>query len=131
MVMNAPPKISRRRFAHGGGDRREVGSHVALETMLADVAEQFLQPVNPQHARAAECFERILGKLAFAHVAANGAVAIVSRESGETHRPCFHPSLAGAIGVLFTHRSGNDLLEIIREEVLGRLLQWKQTALSG
>jgi hypothetical protein len=69
-------------------------------------------------------FERVVGELAFAHIAANGAVAIVGREARETHRTRLHAAHARSVSVLAAHRAGDDLLEVhaaFLEEVLGEI----------
>ena len=63
-------------------------------------------------------------KRAFAHIAPHRSLAIIGRESGETHGAGFDPAHAGSKGILLANRAGNDLLEIhphILEEVLRQI----------
>src|ERR1019366_10306514 len=72
VAVYAPAQIACGGFLDRGGYGRQVGGYVVLEAALADVAEQLLQPGDAHHAGAAKSFERIVGELAFAHVALNG-----------------------------------------------------------
>ena len=53
-----------------------------FEAALADVAEEFLQVRNLDDAGAAKCFQRIVGKLSFADVAADFSFTVIGREAG-------------------------------------------------
>src|SRR5665213_4151218 len=83
-----------------------------LESVFADVAQQFLHFGNANHSGPAERFERVVGKLAFSNIAGDGAFAIVGRETRVTHRAALHPPHAGSESVFLAHGSRNDLLEI-------------------
>ena len=134
MGVHAPAHIAHGGFVHGRSDRGEVRGDVVFEAVFADVVQQLLQPRNFHYARAAEGFEGIVGEVPAAGVAANVAASIVGRKARKTHRSCLHPTDASAEGVVLAHRAGNDLLKIhahVLEKCLGRLLQWKQTALFG
>src|ERR1035437_6948553 len=110
MLINAPTQIPRSSLAHRRRHRRQVSRYMVLEAALADVAKQLLQLGDAHHAGAAKSLERIVGELAFPHVALNRALAIVGRKTRETHRPRFHPSHARPVSVVAPHRAGDDLL---------------------
>ena len=114
---------------------RQVGGHVMLEAVLADVAQQFLQLRNAHHARAAERIERIVGELAFADVAAGccRSRSLVEKRAklmGPAFtRPTQVPKVFSlpTVPAMICWKSMRTSLK----KCLGRLLQWKQTALSG
>jgi hypothetical protein len=56
---------------NSSGDVAEVGGHVVLEALAADVLEQLLQLRNLGHASAAESLKRIIGEFSRARVTAN------------------------------------------------------------
>src|ERR1051326_518679 len=95
-----------------------------LETLLANIAQQFLKLGDAHNARAAEGLQRIIGNLAFADITANDPFAVARRETRETHRTRLHQPDAGPVGILLAHRAGDDLLKIhlhAAEEMLGKV----------
>ena len=62
-------------------DGRKIRGHVMLESVFADVVQQLLHLRNLHHAGAAKRVQRIVGKRAFAHVAAHLAAGVVGREA--------------------------------------------------
>src|SRR5580700_1692659 len=68
-----------RDFMDDPGNGCEVCSDVMLETVFANVAQQFLHVGNLDDSGAAECFQRIIGESPFADVAADHAILIVGR----------------------------------------------------
>ena len=89
---------------------------------------------NLHHAGAAERRQRIVGELALADVAIDGAFQIVGGEAREAHRAGLHQAFAGAVGVLAADGAGDDLLEIhldALEEVLRQVAAVEADGLVG
>ena len=134
MPVHIPTQVSRGGFMHGGCHRREVGSDVVFETVLADVVEQFLHMGDFNHARAAKGIQRIVGELALAYVAAHPAGCVVGGEAGKAHFFRLDQSHAGAESVFFAHGTGDDFLEIHfhgTEKVLGKIRAMEADRLIG
>jgi len=83
-----------------------------LESVLADYLHQRLQVFDVRHTVSAECVQRVVGHLAFAHVRLNDAFLVVGGYSCECERTGRHASDARAERTLFAHRACNDLLVI-------------------
>jgi len=119
----------------GLGDVTEVGRHVVLEALAADVPEQLLQLWDFGHACAAKGLQRIVGEFPRAGVAANHAAAVVGRVAGVAHGAGLDTAHAGAEGVHLAHRAGNDRLVVHRrslsEEVLGQIGAMETDAFVG
>ena len=75
-MIHRPAEIACGGFVHRARHAREIGGNMVLETALTDVAKKLLQSWDAHHAGPAEREKRIVGKFAFAHVTANGALAI-------------------------------------------------------
>src|SRR5205807_6004474 len=91
---------------------RKIRRHVVLESPFTDEPQQFLQPWYTYDSRSSERFQRIVGKLAFAHIAAHFPFAVIGRKPREAHRPALHVAHAGPEGVLLAHRSRYDFLKV-------------------
>src|SRR5437016_11859347 len=103
-----------------------------FEPAFADVAEKLLQLRNMHDAGAAKGFERIVGKISFADVAANFSFTIVGRDADKTHRTGLDSAHAGAKGVFLADSTGDDLLKVhahILEKVLGKIAAVKTDGL--
>src|SRR5579863_8149710 len=95
-----------------------------FETVLADIAQQFLHSGNTHHARAAEGLERIARELAFTHITADGSPAVVGRETRVAHGAALHAAHAGAKSIFPPNCARDDLLEVhfdILEEMLRQI----------
>ena len=106
---------------------------MVFEAVLADVAQQFLQMRDFDYAGATEGVQRIVGEFAFAYIAANfsrrslveNRAKLMLRLSQPTQVPkVFSFPTVPAMICLEIHLTS-------RKKCLGRLLQWKHTALSG
>src|ERR1700722_6524863 len=104
------------------GGAGKIRSHMMLETILANVAQQLLQAGNLHNAHATKCVQRIVGERAFADVTADHARRIVSREAGKAHRSGFYAADDGAECVLFADSACDDLLKI-HADVLKKMLR--------
>src|SRR5690242_4948404 len=95
-----------------------------FEPTFADVPEKLLQLRDMHNASTAEGFERIVGKISFADIAANSSFTIVGRDADKTHRTGLDSAHAGAKSVFLADGTGDDLLKIhadILEEMLGKI----------
>src|SRR5271156_1455788 len=99
MPVGFPAHVVCRDFMDDPGNRCEVCSDVMLETVFANVAQQFLHVGNLDDSGAAECFQRIISKASFPYVAADHAVLIVGGKARETHRRGLHLPYASSEGV--------------------------------
>src|SRR5205807_4141873 len=105
-----------------------------FEPAFADVAEKLLQLRNMHDAGAAKGFERIVGKISFADVAANFSFTIVGRDADKTHRTGLDSAHAGAKGVFLADSTGDDLLKVhahILEKMLGKIAAMETNGLVG
>src|SRR5208283_6234007 len=99
-----------------------------LESVLANVMQQFLQPGNLHNAHAAKSIQRIVGEVALTDIAANHSRGIVGREARKAHGTSLHPAHDRTECVVLAHRPGNDLLKIhaeVLEEMLGQVAAMK------
>src|SRR5208283_3389014 len=64
--VHIPVKVSSGRFMNGGRHRREISGNVMLETVLTNVAEQFLQPGDLHYTGTSKGFQRVIGETATA-----------------------------------------------------------------
>src|SRR6202167_1107044 len=110
--VRVPLHIVRRYFVHNSRNGRKVRGNVMFETVFTNVTQQFLHARNLDHSGAAEGLQRIISEPAFAHVAANHAVLVISGKARETHRRGLHLTHARSEGVILPHRAGDDLLII-------------------
>src|SRR5579872_3876540 len=103
-----------------------------LESVLADVVQQFLQMRNLYHPNAAECIQRVAGEFSLADIAANYSGDVVGREAGKAHRARLHAAHNGAERVVLANRSRDDFLEVhadVLEEMLGQVAAMKADGL--
>src|SRR5690349_5661086 len=101
--MHCPPQVAAGCLVHRTADLSQVGSDMVLKSLLADVAQQLLQSRDLDDAGAAEGIKRVIGELAFSHVAADFALPIVSREARETHGRGLDTADASAVGVFLAN----------------------------
>src|SRR6266576_5611904 len=95
-----------------------------FEAAFTDITKKFLQLRNLHNAGAAKRFQRIVGKISFADIAADFPFTIVRRDANKTHSAGLDSPHAGAKGVFLPDGSGDDLLEVhahILEKVLGKI----------
>src|SRR5258708_8062082 len=95
-----------------------------LETVVTDVAQQFLQSWDFHDARTAERFERIIGEETVAGVATDFSMHIVRGKPRKAHGASLYAPHAGAKGVFFPYRARDDLLKMhlyFVEEMFGQV----------
>ena len=103
--VHLPIEVASGGFVDDGRDTREVGGDVMLETVVTDVAQQFLQSWDFHDARAAERFEWIIGEATAAGVAADFSMHIVGGKPRKAHAASLYAPHAGAKGVFFPYRA--------------------------
>src|SRR5262245_47707347 len=108
MIRDGPVEIARGGLLYGTGYRGHVRRDVVLEAVFADVAEEFLEVVDLDHARAAEGIQRVVGELALANVALDAAFHIVRGEAREAHRAGLHQADTSPVRVFLADRSGDN-----------------------
>jgi len=107
-----------------------------LETVFADdTGEGPWRVRDLDHRRAAKVVSGVRGEPSFAHVS-RGILPVTSLvvKRARAHRAGLHAAHAGPEGVQLADGAGDDFLVVMRtcsKKSLGRLLQWKQTALFG
>jgi hypothetical protein len=78
---------------------------VVLETVVTDVAQQFLQSWDFHDAHGAERFEWIVSEATAAGVAADFSMHIVRGKPRKARAASLYPPHAGAKGVLLPYRA--------------------------
>src|SRR5690242_16917932 len=134
MLVHVPVQIPGGGFIDGGSNTRQVGGHVMLKTVFADVVQQLLHLGDFDYAGAAESVQRVIGKSAFAHISAHLAGCVVGGEAGKAHLFRLDQSHAGAESVFLAHGAGDNLLEIHlhrAEKVFGKVGAVKADRLVG
>src|SRR5208282_1045296 len=99
MIMTLPPKVTSR-LMNGLRNIAEIRSHVMLESLTANVLQEFLKLRNLRHTRSAECFEWILREAPRAGVPPHYATPIVGRKTRKAHRARLHAADARTKRVL-------------------------------
>src|SRR6478736_1045471 len=95
-----------------------------LESVLADIVQQFLHLRNLDHTRTAKRIQRIVRKPAMPNIAAHLPGSIVSRKARKAHLLRLDQSDHGAVSILFTYGPSDDFLEVHlerTEEVLRQI----------
>src|SRR6266851_2698221 len=95
-----------------------------LEAVLADIAQQFLQPGNFNHSGTAKRLERIVRESPATRIAADFCGNIVSGKAGETHGAGFDSSHACPESIFHADGSSDDRLVVhfhLTEEMLGKI----------
>ncbi len=81
MPVHVPAEVARGCLVDRPGHGGKIRGDVMLEAVFANVVEQPLHLRNFDDPRAAESVERIVGKFAFADIAANLASSVVGGEA--------------------------------------------------
>src|SRR5712692_2172176 len=130
--VDVPAEVAGGGFVNGRGDLGEIRGNVMLESVLADVTQEFLQVGNANHAGAPESLERIVSEFPFSDVTTDFPLPIIRRKTYKAHRAGFHLADTGSKGIFLADRAGDDLLKIhanVFEEVLRQIAAVKANRL--
>ena len=83
-----------------------------LEAAFANEVEQPLHLRDLDDPRSAESVERVVGKPAFAYIAAHLASSVVGGEAGKAHLFRLDEPDAGTKGIFLADRASDDFLEV-------------------
>src|SRR5437016_5891270 len=112
MVIYSPAEVGGQGVVDGFGDGHLGSSDVVFEAVLADIAQEFLELRNLDHAVAAKGIERIGGKLPLPDITGDATAKIIGRNAAISERPRADAADDRAIGVFFANCAGNDFLII-------------------
>src|SRR5581483_593326 len=110
--VSVPTEVASCGFMHSTGNGRKIGGHMVLETVFANVMEQFLHLWNLDYACAAEGVQGIIREPALANVASHLSSCVIGREASKAHFLWLYQTDNRSVSVVFAHSTGDDLLEV-------------------
>jgi len=134
VVIDFPPLVVGKRVNDGAAVVAAVDGHVMLVTLPANVLKKRLQRGDFHHPVTAEGLEPVGGDFALAAIGADLAGVVVGGDTAIRKRARLQAADHGSKAIGLPHRARDDFLEIHLggfKKCLGRLEQWKMTALSG
>src|ERR1700691_5279003 len=103
VLMHLPSEVVGGSLVDRAGNGGEVGSHVMLEAVLADVAKELLHVGDFDDAGSAEGVEGIVGESALADVAGDAAGEVVGGEAGKAHVAGFDGAVERSVRIFLAH----------------------------
>ena len=96
MPVHLPAEVASGGLVDCARNRGEIGRHMMLKTVFADVMQKMLQARDFDDSGAAERIQRIVRKNTLPRVAADDARSVVRREARKAHRTRFHAAHASS-----------------------------------
>src|SRR3974390_3515900 len=96
MGVHVPAEVACSCFVNRGGYAGKTRRHMVLESIFANVMEQFLQSGNLHHTGSAKCVQRIVGETAASGITPDFPRGVVRREPRKTHGAGLYLAHAGS-----------------------------------